>query len=263
MKDFGKKIMSVIVGMLLATFSIGALLWFVNRYMFSRPPVQTDAPNSTVIQPQKAESTNSDSLAELTNLGGFDSSKTTSTSEETNEFQIESEPRDSSSVSETSSANPAAKSAATKVSPSEQASSSSDHNPQQRGAVGHSIRSPIHLGIGSSVTPVKHAGQSPTPPISKDRIGSLIKELDRHKASSLTSTRSYQIQMGAYRDPKEADRQRAHLLILNVSAQVIKVKVNGQDYYRVISAKPLTKEQALQIQSALRAQRIDSIVLSR
>ena len=67
--------------------------------------------------------------------------------------------------------------------------------------------------------------------------------------------------MGSYQSEAEAERQKAHLLILNVPARVNKVKVNDKDFFRVASAKKFSKKQAEQIKSTLQSQHINSILI--
>ncbi len=105
-----------------------------------------------------------------------------------------------------------------------------------------------------------------------DDLGQLIQDIQKKgsntakiKADYLATEKraeaNYLIQMGSYQSEAEAERQKAHLLILNVPVRVNKVKVNDKDFFRVVSAKKFSKIQAEQIKSTLQSQHINSILI--
>ena len=88
-----------------------------------------------------------------------------------------------------------------------------------------------------------------------DDLGQLIQDIQKkgsntakikadHLATEKRAEANYLIQMGSYQSEAEAERQKAHLLILNVPVRVNKVKVNDKDFFRVVSAKKFSKIQA-------------------
>ena len=105
-----------------------------------------------------------------------------------------------------------------------------------------------------------------------DDLGQLIQDIQKkgsntakikadHLATEKRAEANYLIQMGSYQSEAEAERQKAHLLILNVPVRVNKVKVNDKDFFRVVSAKKFSKIQAEQIKSTLQSQHINSILI--
>ena len=105
-----------------------------------------------------------------------------------------------------------------------------------------------------------------------DDLGRLIQDIQKkgsntakikadHLATEKRAEANYLIQMGSYQSEAEAERQKAHLLILNVPVRVNKVKVNDKDFFRVVSAKKFSKIQAEQIKSTLQSQHINSILI--
>lgn len=98
-----------------------------------------------------------------------------------------------------------------------------------------------------------------------DTIGNLIKEIDSNgtSARSKSPSKSYKIQAGSYKTETEANRQKARLIMLNVPSDVVKVNLNGVDYYRVISSSKVSKEEANKIKSTLKTKSIDSFLISQ
>ncbi|MCV2509508.1 MAG: SPOR domain-containing protein, partial [Neisseriaceae bacterium] len=104
----------------------------------------------------------------------------------------------------------------------------------------------------------------------EDTIGNLINDINNGKTSqrtkqkaNTTNNKAYKVQMGSYKTQQEANKQKARLIMMDIPSTVVKANVNGQDYYRVVTAQPVSKEKANQIKSNLKNKNIDSLIISQ
>jgi sporulation related domain len=284
MSDFIKKVFYIIIGMLIAVFIIGGALWFINEQFLTRSPFKEQEVPITAkhsqgsltqdyyLTPQNEQSRPN----EITSL-----SHNTDTFFDTAEETISQAAADSSSTS-------------VNTSPSTDQSKKHTNHLQQAQVINQRAKEeekdvvalPKPTNPGSGTEPaIDHKTDAAKANINKpednslakeqkegDHLGQLIQNIQNkvsntekikvdHPTTEKKAEANYLIQMGSYQSEAEAERQKAHLLILNVPARVNKVKVNDKDFFRVVSAKKFSKKQAEQIKSTLQSQHINSILI--
>lgn len=282
MSDFIKKVFYIIIGMLIAVFIIGGALWFINKQLLTRSPFREQ--ETSVVAKGSQEPLTQDYYLTSQNEQSR-SNETTSLSHNDNTFFDTSEEKISQAEANLSSI-------------SVNTSPSIDQNEKHADRL---QPAPVIINQGAKrqeiiTLPKPTNPESGTRPIihhkvdkkkvnineakahglakkqEEDHLGQLIQiiqnkaintqkiKVDRPTAEKKVEA-NYLIQTGSYQSEAEAERQKAHLLILNIPARVNKVKVNGEEFFRVVSAKKFSKEQAQQIKSALQSQRINSILI--
>ena len=89
---------------------------------------------------------------------------------------------------------------------------------------------------------------------------SIAQELANQSAKDIT----YLLQAGSFRNSADADRLRAQLLLLNLTATIEKVKAsNGDDWHRVIVGPFESRSKLAKARSILASNEIDSLLLKR
>lgn len=284
MSDFIKKVFYIIIGMLIAVFIIGGALWFINEQFLTRSPFKEQEVPITAkrsqgsltqdyyLTPQNEQSRPN----EITSL-----SHNTDTFFDTAEETISQAEANSSSTSvDTPTSIDRNKEHAN---PLQQAQVINQRAKEEEKDV---VALPKPTNPGSGTEPaIDHKTDAAKANINKpednslakeqkegDHLGQLIQSIQNkvpntekikvdHPTTEKKAEANYLIQMGSYQSEAEAERQKAHLLILNVPARVNKVKVNDKDFFRVVSAKKFSKKQAEQIKSTLQSQHINSILI--
>ncbi|QRN40900.1 MAG: hypothetical protein GKC53_01850 [Neisseriaceae bacterium] len=258
MKDFGKKILSMIIGMVIATFLIVILLWFINRSVlehdFSAKKKDPNIPIATINiskdkqQPETlhpADFNNGISSSDLTNSQIFSQNNNF---DPTSHIEYNSDTKhypdfDFSEVQNNDSNNINSK--------------TSNKNNIEIQDKNINVNKPAK----KIIPPAKE-------PNNEDTIGNLINNINSRKISQRTEQKTgtgkkYKVQIGSYKTPQEASKQKARLIMMDINSTVVKVNINGQDYYRVMTIQPVSKEQAYQIKSTLKNKNIDSLIISQ
>lgn len=284
MSDFIKKVFYIIIGMLIAVFIIGGALWFINEQFLTRSPFKEQEVPITAkrsqgsltqdyyLTPQNEQSRPN----EITSL-----SHNTDTFFDTAEETISQAEANSSSTSvDTPTSIDRNKEHANPLQPAQVINQRAKE--EEKDVV--ALPKPTNPGSGTEPA-IDHKTDAAKANINKpednslakeqkegDHLGQLIQNIQNkvsntekikvdHPTTEKKAEANYLIQMGSYQSEAEAERQKAHLLILNVPARVNKVKVNDKDFFRVVSAKKFSKKQAEQIKSTLQSQHINSILI--
>lgn len=284
MSDFIKKVFYIIIGMLIAVFIIGGALWFINEQFLTRSPFKEQEVPITAkrsqgsltqdyyLTPQNEQSRPN----EITSL-----SHNTDTFFDTAEETISQAEANSSSTSvDTPTSIDRNKEHANPLQPAQVINQRAKE--EEKDVV--ALPKPTNPGSGTEPA-IDHKTDAAKANINKpednslakeqkegDHLGQLIQNIQNkvsntekikvdHPTTEKKAEANYLIQMGSYQSEAEAERQKAHLLILNVPARVNKVKVNDKDFFRVASAKKFSKKQAEQIKSTLQSQHINSILI--
>lgn len=284
MSDFIKKVFYIIIGMLIAVFIIGGALWFINEQFLTRSPFKEQEVPITAkrsqgsltqdyyLTPQNEQSRPN----EITSLSHNDD-----TFFDTAEETISQAEANSSSTSvDTPTSIDRNKEHANPLQPAQVINQRAKE--EEKDVV--ALPKPTNPGSGTEPA-IDHKTDAAKANINKpednslakeqkegDHLGQLIQNIQNkvsntekikvdHPTTEKKAEANYLIQMGSYQSEAEAERQKAHLLILNVPARVNKVKVNDKDFFRVVSAKKFSKKQAEQIKSTLQSQHINSILI--
>lgn len=77
-----------------------------------------------------------------------------------------------------------------------------------------------------------------------------------------TGQQRYQVQAGAFKTNKDADRRRAQLALLGIESKIKKIKVyDGKHWYRVLVGPFPNREKANKIQTTLHSQKIKTLLV--
>lgn len=285
MSDFIKKVFYIIIGMLIAVFIIGGALWFINEQFLTRSPFkEQEAPITAkhsqgsltqdyYLTPQDEQS----KANETTSLSHNDDAFFDTAEETISQAEANSSPASVNTPPSTDQN----KKHADRLQPAQIINQGTKEEEKDIVA----LPKPANPGIGTEPA-VAHKADAAKANINnapennslakeqkeEDHLGKLIQNIQNkvpntekikvdHPTTEKKAEANYLIQIGSYQSEAEAERQKAHLLILNVPARVKKVKVNGEEFFRVVSVKKFSKKQAEQIKSTLQSQRINSILI--
>jgi cell division protein FtsN len=76
-----------------------------------------------------------------------------------------------------------------------------------------------------------------------------------------TSGADYMLQMGSFKKHSDADRLKASLALVGISAEIQKVSLSGDEVFHRVRSGPYTGEQANTLRARLRQNNISSLVI--
>lgn len=101
-------------------------------------------------------------------------------------------------------------------------------------------------------------------------VSSQRQQATREKATDKTkqdtagdSSYNYYLQVGSFQKREEAEKRRVQLLLLDMEADIEKIRHQGKSWYRVQSGPYLTTSQLASVRSTLGGEGIDTLVTKR
>ena len=125
------------------------------------------------------------------------------------------------------------------------------------------------IASGEQTTPASEDEKRPQPrfdfyQLLKDQEVTVPDSITQELASPSAQNITYLLQAGSFRNSADADRLRAQLLLLNLTATIEKVKAsNGDDWHRVIVGPFESRSKLAKARSILASNEIDSLLLKR
>lgn len=266
MKNLGKNVINILIGMVIAIFLITALLWFLNRSFFEHPPLQQDVQRQ-LGQNQKPEHTQ----INITNLSpGIPETDNDFTDSNWNGKE------------EVDSNDPIGNAIVQSTTPSK-ASSNSEKSSFIQGNSTPAISKNGNISPDSFTPETKTVNQVASKAKEKsntdkkieygdDKLGHLIRHIEKKDLEGKKTSqeigfinrqegKKYLLQMGSFQTAHEAQNQKEKLHNLGISSQVRQTQVYGQTYYRVMSTETYDKNSAQTYKLQLRNKGIDSSLL--
>ncbi|WP_274584551.1 SPOR domain-containing protein [Neisseria leonii] len=249
-KQDGKGISGFVLGLLLATLIIAALVFFLNqnrRTDFKEPEIRREAPPTEVLTPPTA-------------LGSSPASDVLPDTGAASEVVIDGTPAEPPPASEPEEPKPA---------PIPKTPAKPDGKPAAKPQ--ETKKQPEPKRDQAKPTPEEILDNGS---VDKAREAARAREAERKKAQAALNGEAGKsaqpatpheggiqgrviLQAGSYADQGAADIQRAKLAMLGVSASVVKAEVNGKTMYRVQTGR-LNAEAAAQTKRKLQQNGIDS-----
>lgn len=252
MKNLGRNLINILIGMVIAIFLIAALLWFLNRAFFEHPPLQKD------VNPRNQETEHAHINVANLSPGLSETDSNFDDSSANDEGKIDSNDPIGAVIDQSVSSRESETPLASKA----ENNSAQINRPSTASKPANRTQTFVETKEKSrSAKKLDH---------SDDKLGNLIahlgkKDLERKKAEGLEAARqngkNYHLQIGSFQTSGEAQNRKAKLHTLGIASEIQQIQVKGQTYYRVLSIKNYDKNSADAYALQLKGKGIDSLLL--